>query len=125
MVAGTLCASVVARINITKAGGSSIVFNSALKASVVSICTSSMIYTLYFPSTGANFTVSRKFFISSIPLLDAASISNTSIEALLSIFLHDSQTPHGSPSFGLRQFKAFAKIFAVLVFPVPLGPVKR
>ncbi len=43
MVAGTLCASVVAIIKITWGGGSSNVFNNALKASRVSMCTSSII----------------------------------------------------------------------------------
>ena len=42
MVAGTLCGSVVHRMNFTCEGGSSMVFNSALKAGVVSMCTSSM-----------------------------------------------------------------------------------
>ncbi len=39
---GTLWISVVANTKITCGGGSSRVFNSALKASVVSMCTSSM-----------------------------------------------------------------------------------
>ena len=42
MVIGTLCGSVVAKMNYTWEGGSSSVFKSALKALVVSICTSSM-----------------------------------------------------------------------------------
>ena len=37
MVAGTLCSSVVARINIRWAGGSSRIFSSALNAAVDSI----------------------------------------------------------------------------------------
>ncbi len=47
IVAGTFCVSVVAKINITYAGGSSIVLSNALKALVESICTSSIIYILY------------------------------------------------------------------------------
>ena len=43
IVAGNFCGSVVASINFTCSGGSSSVFNSALKAPVESICTSSMI----------------------------------------------------------------------------------
>ena len=42
MVAGTLFDSVVANMNFTCAGGSSSVFNRALKAAVESMCTSSM-----------------------------------------------------------------------------------
>ena len=45
MVAGTLCSSVVARMNIRWAGGSSRIFSSALKAGVESMWTSSTIYT--------------------------------------------------------------------------------
>ena len=41
-VTGTLRISVVAKMNFTWAGGSSSVFNRALKALVESICTSSM-----------------------------------------------------------------------------------
>ena len=46
MVAGTFWISVVAKIKITWAGGSSRVLSSALKAAVDSMCTSSMMYTL-------------------------------------------------------------------------------
>ncbi len=42
MVTGTLRISVVAKMNFTCAGGSSSVFRSALKAAVLSMCTSSM-----------------------------------------------------------------------------------
>ena len=42
MVAGIFCSSVVARMKTMYAGGSSSVFNSALKAAFDSICTSSM-----------------------------------------------------------------------------------
>ena len=43
MVAGTFWISVVARMKMTWAGGSSSVFSSALNAAVESMCTSSMI----------------------------------------------------------------------------------
>ena len=46
MVAGTFWISVVARMKMTWAGGSSSVFSNALKAAVDSMCTSSMMYTL-------------------------------------------------------------------------------
>jgi hypothetical protein len=42
MVAGTLCASVVQRMNLTCSGGSSMVLSSALNAAVESMWTSSM-----------------------------------------------------------------------------------
>ena len=41
-VIGTFCGSVVARMNFTCSGGSSKVFNIALKACVESMCTSSI-----------------------------------------------------------------------------------
>ena len=43
IVVGTLCKSVVAKINITCSGGSSSVFNKALNAPIDNICTSSII----------------------------------------------------------------------------------
>ena len=52
MVAGTLCSSVVARMNIRCSGGSSRIFKRALKAGVESMCTSSMIYTRFFTWAG-------------------------------------------------------------------------
>ena len=39
--------------------------------------------------------------------------------------LHNKQSLQGSPSLGFKQLIAFAKIFAALVFPVPLGPVNK
>ncbi len=45
-VSGTLRTSVVAKMNFTWPGGSSSVFNSALKAPLESMCTSSIRYTL-------------------------------------------------------------------------------
>ena len=77
MVIGILCTSVVAKIKITYEGGSSSVFKSALKAPIESICTSSMIYTLNFPSTGEYDTSSMISRMLSTPLFDAASISIT------------------------------------------------
>ena len=59
MVAGTLCSSVVARMNIRCSGGSSRIFSSALKAGVESICTSSMIYTRFFSTAGVYTASSR------------------------------------------------------------------
>ena len=61
--------------------------------------------------------------ISSTPLLLAASISTISISSSKS----DKQTlhfSHKSPVSLLRQFTALEKILAILVLPVPLGPLK-
>ena len=52
MVAGTLCSSVVARMNIRCSGGSSRIFSSALNAAMESMCTSSMMYTRFFTCAG-------------------------------------------------------------------------
>ena len=62
--------------------------------------------------------VSKRFLVSSIPLLEAASISIKSIAAPSLMDLHESQRLHGSPFFKSLQFKAFANILAMLVFPV-------
>ena len=63
--------------------------------------------------------------MSSIELLDAASISITSIEVALAIETHDSHTPQGSIVGPRSQFRLAARIFAVLVFPVPREPTNR
>jgi hypothetical protein len=49
---GTFCGSVVASTNFRYSGGSSSVFNMALKAVLVSMCTSSIMKTLKRPCTG-------------------------------------------------------------------------
>ena len=125
IVIGSFWGSVVAKINITLLGGSSNVFKNALTAPADNICTSSIIYTLYFDSCGGYLTSSIISLILSTPLFEAASNSVTSIAKPSFIFLHISHLLHGSPSFKLRQFKAFAKSFAVEVLPVPLVPQKR
>ena len=124
-VTGSLCTSVVARINITYCGGSSRVFKSALNAPVESICTSSIINTLYFPKVGGYCTCSFISLILSTPLLEAASISTTFMEASLSIDLQVGHSLHGPASVGFSQLSALAIILAILVFPVPLVPQKR
>ena len=126
MVAGTLCFSVVARIKTTWAGGSSMVFNSALKELAESICTSSRINTLKRSREAARATVSimasRTF---STCVLLAASSSSTSISALCAISRHCGHLPQGS-GVGLSplpvQFNALAKMRAVVVLPQPRGP---
>ena len=63
----------------------------------------------------------------STPVLDAASISITSKALPDAIERHNSQLPQGSGvgSELATQFSDRAKILALEVLPVPLGPVKR
>ena len=80
MVAGNLCDSVVAKMKMTCAGGSSKVFNRALKELVDSMCVSSMMKILYLALVGLNCAFSIIFSRTlSTPVCDAASISITSI----------------------------------------------
>ena len=58
----------------------------------------------------------------STPLLDAA--SNSIISGDVAKFIQFSHSSQGIPSFALGQFNALANNLAVLVLPVPLGPVK-
>ena len=111
---------VVAKINTTCEGGSSKVKSNALKALVLSIWTSSIIYTLYLDVIGDSFTLSIISLIWSTPVFDAASISYISLFKLK--LLQISQFKQGLPFVLSKQLIAFANIFAVLVLPVPLGP---
>ena len=95
IVSGILCGSVVASTKTTLAGGSSSVFSRALKASRVSMWTSSMMYTLKRPSTGAKAIRSRRSRTSSMLRLEAASISTTSRETPSAMPTQWRQTPHG------------------------------
>src|SRR5438105_104687 len=124
-VNGILCGSVVASTNITCAGGSSSVFSKALKASVVSMCASSMMYTLTLSTAGRYFTRSRKSRISSMPRLEAASISIRSTAAPVPISTQLAQTPHGSAPLRSKQLIALARIRAVDALPVPRTPENR
>src|SRR5438093_6187355 len=72
--------------------------------------------------------------MSSTELLDAASISMTSIDVALAIETHDSQRPHGvvvgpsdppTSSACARQFRHAARILAIEVLPVPREPTNR
>ena len=60
--------------------------------------------------------------MSSMPRLLAASISRRSIARPSLIAVHIAHSLSGSPSCGLRQLSALARILAVLVLPVPRGP---
>src|SRR5436305_12561854 len=63
--------------------------------------------------------------MSSTELLDAASISITSSEVALAIATQDSQCPHGETVGPSTQFRHAARIFAMLVLPVPREPTNR
>ena len=125
IVTGTLCGSVVAMMNITCSGGSSRVFRSALNAPCDNMCTSSMIYILYFELNGARAVFSFSPRMLSTPLLEAPSISITSRLSPAAISLQLWHSPHGSNSLRPVQLRALAKILAAEVFPHPLDPEKR
>jgi hypothetical protein len=61
----------------------------------------------------------------STPVLDAASISITSIEREEEISIHEGHWPHGSVVIPVIQLRHLASIRAVVVFPTPRAPVKR
>src|SRR5947208_15623754 len=63
--------------------------------------------------------------MSSTELLEAASITMTSIEVALAIDTHDSQTPHGVVVGPFSQFRQAARILAIEVLPVPREPTNR
>ena len=125
MVGSTLLSSVVARMNIRWDGGSSRIFRRALKAGLESMCTSSMIYTLFRTVVGEKTASSRSMRTSSTPLLEAASSSATSITVPSSIPRQEGHWLQGLPLTGLSQFTALARIRAQVVFPVPLVPMNR
>ena len=63
--------------------------------------------------------------MSSTELLEAASISMTSIEVALAIDTHESHTPQGETVGPLTQFRQEARILAIDVLPVPREPTNR
>jgi hypothetical protein len=63
--------------------------------------------------------------MSSMPRLLAASISTMSTSEPSSAARQRSQVPHGSLAGPFSQFRALAKIRAVVVLPVPRGQQKR
>ena len=63
--------------------------------------------------------------MASTPLFEAASSSWTSSDVPLAISTQEAQTPHGSPSRRSVQLRALASTRAVVVLPVPRGPLNR
>ena len=126
MVGRILCFSVVARMNMTCWGGSSRVFRKALKAAVESMCTSSMINTLYLPTWGGIRVCSISVLMFSTELLLAASSSKMFIERPSLNALQFSHSLQASPSaVGDEQLMALAKMRAQVVLPTPRGPQNR
>ena len=126
MVGRILCFSVVASIKIAYGGGSSSVFKNALKAEELSMCTSSMIYTLYFPACGAKRTCSTRLRMSSTELLLAASSSCMLSEVPSLKDLQEWHWLQASPSgVGFSQLMVLARILAQVVLPTPRGPQNK
>src|SRR5438876_6037532 len=80
---------------------------------------------LYRARAAAYFALSRSSRMLSTPVLDAASISKTSIDFPAAISWHEGQTLHGVIAGPLSQLRPLAKMRAVVVFPTPRGPEKR
>ena len=124
MVGSSFCGSVVASTNTTWSGGSSSVLSSALDAFLLSMWTSSRMYTLRLPGVPTLLRSINSRMASTL-LLEAASSSNTSNDPPSAMATHDSHTPHGSPSLTSLQLRALARMRAVVVLPVPRGPLSR
>ncbi len=87
--------------------------------------TSSMTYIRYLLDEGMYRMLSLSSLISSIPRLEAPSISWTSTEDPSVISMQDRHRLQGIPGSPSSQLMALAKIRATEVFPTPLGPLKR
>ena len=124
-VTGTFWGSVVAKMNLTCAGGSSNVFSMALKALLDSICTSSMIYTLKRPTVGAYCALSSKSRMASTCVLLAASTSSISTKRPRSISVQALHTPQGVAVMPVSQLSDLAKMRAIVVLPTPRVPVNK
>src|SRR4051812_9567483 len=90
------------------------------------MCTSSIMYTLYFPACGANLTWSTRVRMSSTELLLAASSSWILSDVPSLNETHDPHLLHASPSGVLfSQLIVFARILAQVVLPTPRGPQNK
>ncbi len=127
IVSRSLYGSVVASTKMTCSGGSSSVLRRALLAARESIWASSRMYTRRAPSAAATVpTFIRISRMSSTLLCDAASSSITSSDVPVVIPSQEWHALHGSPSLALSgQLRDLARRRADVVFPVPLGPLKR
>ena len=128
MVPGIFFISVVIKINNTFFGGSSRIFNNALKALRLSIWISSIIHTLYKLFTGDKCVFSINSLILSMPVFMAALISCTSNDFPKSTFRQLKHSLQGSLSLYLYmelQFSALATILDIVVFPTPCLPTNK
>src|SRR3989344_4193384 len=107
------------------AGGSSRVFKSALAADLLNWWHSSIMKILYFDLTGENLIPSINSLTSSTPVCEAASISIKSIDFDCIISRQESHLLHGSKEDRSWQLIALAKRRAIVVLPLPLGPVNK
>src|SRR5687768_16837884 len=90
------------------------------------MCTSSIIYTLYFPACGEKRTCSTRLRISSTELLLAASSSWMFNEVPSSKDLQEWHWLQASPSgVCASQLIVLASILAQVVLPTPLGPQNK
>ena len=124
-VTGIFFASVVASRNFTCSGGSSSVFNKALKLWPVSMCTSSIRYTLQRPWPGRNCALLSNSRVSSTPVRDAASTSIRSMKRPSAMAVQASQVPQGVEVTPDSQLKHAARMRANVVLPTPRVPVNR
>src|SRR3989344_2809573 len=106
-------------MNMTRLGGSSIVFKSALNACFDSMCISSMIKTLYPVDVNGGMRVDAMMLSRTLStcVCVAASISMMSSERSASICVHDSHELQGSkvPASRCKQFTDLAKRRAIVV----------
>src|SRR5204862_3571134 len=103
-------------------GGSSKIFRRALNADVDSMWTSSMMKILYRLRAAAYFALSRSSRMLSTPVLEAASISKTSIDFPNVISSQEGHRLQGVIVGPSTQFRPLARIRAVVVFPTQRGP---
>src|ERR1700694_3815059 len=90
------------------------------------MCTSSMIYTLYFPACGAKRTWSTRLRISSTELLEAASSSWMFMDVPSLKEMQEWHWLQASPSdVGCSQLIVLARMRAQVVLPTPRGPQNR
>ncbi len=123
-VNGRCLTSVVIRMKTKFLGGSSNTLRNAFHTSVVKKSHPSTMITLYRAWEGEK--VPSMALILSISALFDASISFTSWLLFRLMVLHSWQFRHGHCSIcEEQQFRAAANILAVVVFPVPRGPMKR
>lgn len=97
----------------------------SIERELLSMCTSSTIYTRLRTLAGENTASSRRARTLSTPLLDAASSSTTSRIDPSSMPRQAAHWLHGLPLTGCSQLTALARILAQVVLAVPRVPMNR